>query len=77
MATLIRNEFIRGGPGSHSNLMVNSMTGLTVGNTVAIAPKYSAVIEAFLPFNQIKVRLLPLAAPGSYELIFRRGVTVA
>ena len=57
--------------------MLDSATGLIIGNTVAIGPKYNAVIEASLPFNQIKVKLLPLAAPGSFELIFRRGVTVA
>jgi hypothetical protein len=75
MAKLIRNAFIK--PGSHSNLMLDSMTGITVGNTVAIGPKYNAVVEMFLPFNQIRVHLLPLSAPGPYELIYRKGTTVA
>jgi hypothetical protein len=75
MATLIRNGFIK--PGSHSNLMLDSTTGIIVGNTVAIGTKYNAVVEMFLPFNQIRVRVLPLAAPGPYGLIYRKGVTVA
>jgi hypothetical protein len=75
MATLIRNGFIK--PGSHSNLMLDSTTGLTVGQTIAVGAKYSAVIEMFLPWNQIRVRLLPLAAPGAFGLIYRKGVTVA
>jgi hypothetical protein len=75
MATLIRNAF-HGGPGSHTNLMVDSMTGLTMGNTVAIGTKYTGLIEAFLPFNQIKVRLNPMAAPGTFGLILRTGLTV-
>jgi hypothetical protein len=72
---IIRNAWIR--PGSHSNLKLDTTAGLTVGSTVAVGPKYNAVIEMFLPYNQIRVRTLPLAAPGSFGLIFRKGVTVA
>jgi hypothetical protein len=75
MATLIRNGFIR--PGSHTNLKLDSTTGLTIGQTVAVGPKYNAVIQMFLPWNQIRVRVLALAAPGSFGLIYRKGVTVA
>jgi hypothetical protein len=75
MATLIRNGFIK--PGSYSNLMLDSSAGLTVGQTVAVGPKYSGKILMFLPFNQIRVRVLPLPAPGSYGLIYRKGITVA
>jgi hypothetical protein len=75
MATLVKNAF-HGGPGSHCNLCLDAQTGIVIGTQVAIGTKYTAIPEAFLPNNKVKVRMNSLASPGSFGLILRKGSLV-
>jgi hypothetical protein len=75
MATLVKNAF-HSGPGSHCNLWLDSVSGLSLGSVITVGNKYTAIIEALLPFNTVKVRMTYMAAPGTVGTILRTGASV-
>jgi hypothetical protein len=76
MATTVRDAFIDG-PGSHVNLALNAMTGITINTSVTVGPRLFGTVEAFLPNANIRVRMIRQGAVGTFQPILRRGASVS
>jgi hypothetical protein len=78
MATTVRPAF-QSGQGGHFNVALDVLTGITLNTSVALGVGSGnfGMVEAFLPNNKIKVRMMPRTASGSIGPILKKGSTVS